>query len=80
MFTVEYTTIASYNFRSNGQAERFVDTYKRVLRKANKEVTNEVGLQQFLKVYRATLLRRECLAIIEEIDYSDWAATMVYMK
>ncbi|XP_014775940.1 uncharacterized protein K02A2.6-like [Octopus bimaculoides] len=54
MFTVEHKTIVPYHLRSNGQAERFMDTFKRALRKANKEVTDEVALQQFLRVYRVT--------------------------
>ncbi|XP_014785303.1 uncharacterized protein K02A2.6-like [Octopus bimaculoides] len=54
MFTVEHKTIAPYHPRSNGQAKRFVDIFKRTLRKANKAVTDEVALQQFLRVYRVT--------------------------
>ncbi|XP_014768903.1 uncharacterized protein LOC106868251 [Octopus bimaculoides] len=55
MFTIEHETIVPYCSRSNGQVEYFVDTFKRVLRKANKEATDEVTLQQFLRVYRVTL-------------------------
>ncbi|XP_029656486.1 uncharacterized protein K02A2.6-like [Octopus sinensis] len=52
MFTVEHKTIAPYYPRSNEKAEHFVDTFKRALRKANKEATDEVALQQLLKIYR----------------------------
>ncbi|XP_052827148.1 uncharacterized protein K02A2.6-like [Octopus bimaculoides] len=51
---VEHVTTAPYHPRSNGQAEHFVDTCKRALRKSNKEVTDEVALQQFLSVYSVT--------------------------
>ncbi|XP_014771418.1 uncharacterized protein K02A2.6-like [Octopus bimaculoides] len=54
MFMVEHKMIAPYHPRSNGQAECFVDIFKRALRKENKEVTDEVALQQFLRLYRVT--------------------------
>lgn len=44
----------TYNPRSNGQAERFVDTFKRALRKNNGIDTEEKSLQKFLAVYRIT--------------------------
>ncbi|XP_029640430.1 uncharacterized protein LOC115215411 [Octopus sinensis] len=46
--------MAPYHSRFNGQVECFVDTFKRALSKLNKEVTDEVALQQFLRVYRVT--------------------------
>ncbi|XP_052831270.1 uncharacterized protein K02A2.6-like [Octopus bimaculoides] len=53
-FAVEHVTTVPYHLRSNGQAERFVDTFKRILRKSNKEVMDEVDLQKFFRVYRVT--------------------------
>eukprot|EP00106_Octopus_bimaculoides_P018109 XP_014785551.1 PREDICTED: uncharacterized protein K02A2.6-like [Octopus bimaculoides] len=47
-------TIAPYHPRSNGRAERFVDTFNRALKKANKEATDAVTIQQFLMVYSVT--------------------------
>ena len=52
-FSVEHISISSYHPRSNGQAERFVDTFKRVLRKARDTPTDK-AIQQFLQVYRVT--------------------------
>lgn len=39
---------------SNGQAERFVDTFKRALKKLNGEGTSTRNLQTFLQCYRST--------------------------
>ncbi|XP_029639680.1 uncharacterized protein K02A2.6-like [Octopus sinensis] len=50
-FMVEHVTTAPNYSRSNRQAECFVDTFKRALRKSIKEVTDVVALQQFLRVY-----------------------------
>ncbi|XP_029633827.1 uncharacterized protein LOC115209534 [Octopus sinensis] len=50
----EHTTTVPYHPRSNGQVEHFVDIFKRALRKSNKEVTDEVTLLQFLRVYQVT--------------------------
>ena len=46
-------TIARYHPRSNGQAERFVDTLKRALKKPRDTPTDK-SIQQFLQVYRVT--------------------------
>ena len=43
-----------YHPQSNGQAERFVDTFKRALLKSRGEGTTEEILQNFLFVYRTT--------------------------
>ena len=48
---MEHITITPYHPRSNSQAERFMDTFKRVLKKSNSG-SMEVALQQFLSVYR----------------------------
>ncbi|XP_029633261.1 uncharacterized protein K02A2.6-like [Octopus sinensis] len=54
IFTLEHGTIPQYHSRSNGRAERFGNSFKIVLKKANKQATNEVEIQQFLRVYRVT--------------------------
>jgi hypothetical protein len=50
---IEHITIPPYHPRSNGQAERFVDTFKRALKKASGSPTDK-AIQQFLQVYRVT--------------------------
>ena len=52
-FQVKHITTPAYHPRSNGMAERFVDTMKRSLKKARGTPT-EKALQQFLQVYRIT--------------------------
>ena len=52
-FQINHITIAPYHPRSNRQAERFVDTLKRALKKARGTPTRKV-LQQFIQVYRIT--------------------------
>ena len=52
-FQINHLTTPTYHPRSNGQAERFVDTLKRALKKA-KGTPSERALQQFLQVYRIT--------------------------
>ena len=51
---IEHITTPTYNPRSNGQAERFVDTFKRALKKAKGFDTEEKNIQTFLMVYRIT--------------------------
>ena len=50
-FQMKQNTIAPYPPRSNGQAESFVDTLKRALKKVRGTSTGNVQ-QQFLRVYR----------------------------
>ncbi|XP_014788759.1 uncharacterized protein K02A2.6-like [Octopus bimaculoides] len=51
MFIIIHVTTPPYHSKSNRQVERFVDTMKRVLKKANNEVMDDLALQQFLRVY-----------------------------
>ena len=53
--SIEHLTIAIYHPRSNGLAERFVDTFKRALKKNQGTDTDEKSLEKFLSVYRITL-------------------------
>ena len=52
-FKVDHIPTLTYHPRSNGQAERFVDTMKRALKKA-KDTPSGKALLQFLQVYRIT--------------------------
>ena len=52
-YQVKHITSPQYHPRSNGQAEKFVDTLKRALKKAQGTLTDR-ALQQFLQVYRIT--------------------------
>ena len=52
-YQVDHITTPQYRPRSNGQAERFVDTLKRALKKVLGTPTDR-ALQEFLQVYRIT--------------------------
>ena len=51
---IDQITTSSYHPRSNGQAERFVDTFKRPLKKTNGTGTDDGNILQFLSIYRIT--------------------------
>ena len=52
---IEHITTAPFHLQSNGQAERFVDTLKRALRKIQSDETSlDETLELFLMTYRST--------------------------
>ena len=53
IFQTKHITTPQYHPKSNSQAERFVDTLNRTLKKASGTPTDK-ALQQFLQVYRIT--------------------------
>ena len=53
-YQIDHITTTPFHLRSNGQAEQFVDTLKRALKKVRATLT-EKALQQFLQEYRITL-------------------------
>ena len=53
--SIEHLTTAIYHPRSNGLAERFVDTFKRALKKhQGMDTTDEKSLENCLSLYRIT--------------------------
>jgi transposase InsO family protein len=53
-FGIEHIRTCPYHPASNGQAERFVDTFKRSLKKLEGEGSMKDNLQTFLRAYRST--------------------------
>ena len=49
---IEHVTTPTYNPRSKGQTERFVDTFKRALLKNQEFDTDEKSIRIFLTIYR----------------------------
>ena len=62
IFQIKHITTPRYHPRSNGQAERFIDTLKRALKKASGTPTDKAQ-QQFLQVYRITPNPNTLLAV-----------------
>ena len=52
--SIDHIMTSVYRPRSNGQAERFRDTFKRALRKNQDMYTDERSIHKFLVVYRIT--------------------------
>ena len=52
--SIKHLTTAIYHPRSNSLAERFVDTFKKALKKNQGMDTHEKSLENFLSVYRIT--------------------------
>ncbi|MFG1588194.1 DDE-type integrase/transposase/recombinase [Staphylococcus aureus] len=50
---VNHIRIPPFNPQSNGQAERFVDTFKRTFQKLKGEGVTETVIQKFLSTYRS---------------------------
>ena len=64
MFVVEHIAIAPYHPRSNGQAERFMNTFKRALKKKkNPTVGPWRQYYKFLQVYWLILNKNMPLAM-----------------
>lgn len=53
-YTISHIRSPPYHPQSNGQAERFVDTFKRALQKSRGEGTSDEIIRTFLFVYRTT--------------------------
>ena len=51
---IQHITTPVYHPRSNGLAEKFVDTFKRALQKNRNMDTDERTIQKFLAIYRVT--------------------------
>ena len=54
LFSINHLKSAPYHPRSNGLVERFIDVFKRAIKKANGIETENEKLQEFLSIYRIT--------------------------
>ena len=55
--SIDYIATSIYHSRSNGQAERFINTFKRALRKNQDMDTDERSIQKFLWFTELLLIR-----------------------
>ena len=54
MLSINHLKSAPYHPRSNGLVERFIDVFKRAIKKANGIETENEELKEFLSIYRIT--------------------------
>ena len=54
LLSINHLKSAPYHLRSNGLVERFIDIFKRAIKKANRIETENEELQEFLSIYRIT--------------------------
>ena len=54
LLSINYLKLAPYYPRSNGLMERFIDVFKRAIKKANGIKAENEELQEFLSIYRIT--------------------------
>ena len=52
LLSINHQKLAPYHPRSNGLMERFIDVFKRVIKKADRIETENEELQEFLSIYR----------------------------
>ena len=54
LLSINHLRSAPYHPRSNGLEERFIDVFKRAIKKANRIEAEYMELQEFLSIYRIT--------------------------
>ena len=54
LLSINYLKSASYHPRSNGLVERFIDVFRRAIKKVNGIEAENEELQEFLSIYRIT--------------------------
>ena len=60
LLSINHLESAPYHPRSNGLVERFIDAFKRAIKKANGIETENKELQKFLSIYRIQILTQIC--------------------